>query len=145
MLLQFYRNKNLFFAYLYRKIFREFIWSSKNDCHFRWIDTSTMANAVIEFQYRFCNLLGTKIEHFWPKFWQFLEFDEKLNLHSAVWKNDKFTFTEINHLVISLVKPLLSRNFCQKYVRVIFRNFYTAVLKYMISCCFHEIFFRCMK
>ena len=68
----------------------------------------------------------------------------------TVWNNEKFTITEkkfrqINYLVISLVKPLLSRNFCQKYVRVIFRNFYTAVLKYMISCCFHEIFFRCMK
>ena len=29
------------------------------------------------------------------------------------------------YLVISLVKPLLSRNFCQKCVRVNFRNFHT--------------------
>ena len=39
-----------------------------------------------------------------------------------VWKNDKFyltekIFREINYLVISLVKPLLSRNFYQKTFR----------------------------
>ena len=32
------------------------------------------------------------------------------------------TFRQINYLVISLVKPLLSRSFCQKCVRVTFRN-----------------------
>ena len=47
-----------------------------------------------------------------------------------MWKNEKFTLTEkiirqINYLVISLVKPLLSRKFCQKCVRVNFRNFHT--------------------
>ena len=35
-----------------------------------------------------------------------------------MWKNEKFALTkkirQINHLVISLVKPLLSRNFCEK-------------------------------
>ena len=48
----------------------------------------------------------------------------------TVWKNEKFSLTEkkfrqINYLVISLVKPLLSRNFCQKSVR---ENFYTVQL-----------------
>ena len=45
-------------------------------------------------------------------------------------KNQKFTLTEeifrqINYLVISLVKMLLSRIFCQKSVRVNFRFYYT--------------------
>ena len=35
-------------------------------------------------------------------------------------------FREINYLVISLVKTLLSRNFCQKGVKDNFRNFHTA-------------------
>ena len=47
----------------------------------------------------------------------------------TVWKNEKFSLTkkkfrQINYLVISLVKPLLSRNFCQKCVRVNFWNMY---------------------
>ena len=42
--------------------------------------------------------------------------------HGVLWKNKKFSLTEkkfrqINHLVISLVKPLLSRNVCEKSVR----------------------------
>ena len=46
----------------------------------------------------------------------------------TVWKNEKFTLTEIffrqiNYLVILLVKSLFSRNFCQKSVRVNFRSF----------------------
>ena len=50
-----------------------------------------------------------------------------------MWKNEKFTLTEKNfvksttYLVISLVKPLVSRNFCQKLVRVNFRNFHTVL------------------
>ena len=48
----------------------------------------------------------------------------------TVWKNEKFTLTQkfsrqISYLVILLVKSLLSRNFCQKRVRVNFRNFHT--------------------
>ena len=48
----------------------------------------------------------------------------------TVWKNEKFSLTkkifrQINSLVISLVKLLLSQNFCQKCVRVNFRNFHT--------------------
>ena len=40
----------------------------------------------------------------------------------TVWKNEKLSLTEklfrqINYLVISLVKPLLSRNFCKKSER----------------------------
>ena len=34
-------------------------------------------------------------------------------------------FRQINRLAISLVKPLLSRNFCQKTVRINIRNFLT--------------------
>ena len=46
---------------------------------------------------------------------------------STVWKNEKYTLTEIffrqiNSLVICLVNALLSRNFSQKSVRVNFRN-----------------------
>ena len=36
---------------------------------------------------------------------------------------------QINYLVISLVKPLLSRNFCQKCVRENFRNFHNVALE----------------
>ena len=47
----------------------------------------------------------------------------------TVWKNEKFGLTEkifrqIDSFVISLVKPLLSRDFRQKSVRVNFRNFH---------------------
>ena len=61
-------------------------------------------------------------------------FDEKMFgsefFHTVVWKNEKFsltekTFRQINYLVISLVKPLLSRNFCEKSVRENFCNFHT--------------------
>ena len=49
----------------------------------------------------------------------------------------KFSLTEkkirqINFLVISLVKLLLSRNFCQKSVRENFRNFHTVRLRFVI-------------
>ena len=79
----------------------------------------------------------------------------------TVWKNAKFTLTQnfsrqINYLVILLVKSLLSRNFCQKRVRVNFRNFHTVLCKLCqtrgfsltkiswkgrYESCFHEIFF----
>jgi len=53
--------------------------------------------------------------------------------HSAVWKNAKFShrifFRENSSLVISIVKTLVSRYFCQKCVRVNFRNFHTVELK----------------
>ena len=53
--------------------------------------------------------------------------------HYTVWKNEKFEkftltdkfFRQINYVVISLVKPLVSRNFCQNYVRVNFCDFHT--------------------
>ena len=40
--------------------------------------------------------------------------------HCAVWKNEKFAVTQkkfhqINSVVFSLVKTVLSRNFCQKF------------------------------
>ena len=70
------------------------------------------------------------------------QFDEKIfqvwensqNYHTVaectVWKNEKFSLTkkifrQINSLVIYLVKLLLSRNFCQKCVRLNFRHFNT--------------------
>ena len=54
---------------------------------------------------------------------------EITEIYSQCGKNDNFSLTEkkirqINYLVISLVKPLLSRNFCQKRV---FRNFHAAL------------------
>ena len=55
---------------------------------------------------------------------------EIFSFFHTVRKLQKFTLTEkkfrqINYLVISLVKTLLSRNFCQKWVRVNFRSFRT--------------------
>ena len=52
------------------------------------------------------------------------------NLQYTVWKNAKFSlaeivFREIISLVTSLVKTLLSRNFCQKCVRVNFHHFHS--------------------
>ena len=49
---------------------------------------------------------------------------------ATLWKNEKFSLTknivrQINSLVTYLVKPLLSRNFCQKCVRENSRNFHT--------------------
>ena len=49
-----------------------------------------------------------------------------------MWKNEKFyltkkIFRQINSLVTYLVKPLLSRNFCQKCVRENVRNFLTVL------------------
>ena len=61
------------------------------------------------------------------------------NFHTVgvtLWKNEKFSFTEKNfvkstrYLVISLAKPLLSRNFCEKNVRENFRNFHCGCGKY---------------
>ena len=53
----------------------------------------------------------------------------------AVWKLQKFfltqkKFRQINYLVISLVKPLLSRNFCEKSVRENFCNFHSCAHPY---------------
>ena len=53
------------------------------------------------------------------------------NMHYTVWKIKKLSlseqiFRDINALVTSFVKTLISRNFCKKKsVKVIFRNFYT--------------------
>ena len=46
---------------------------------------------------------------------------------------------KINDLLISLVKPSLSRNFCQKRVRANFRNFHTV---YCGVCWFYRNFHR---
>ena len=80
-----------------------------------------------------------------------------------VWKSEKFSliekiFRQINYLVISQVKTLLSRNFCQKCVRLDFQcgnfgnslsNFFdktfvkaTVLLNKLIQSWFHDIFFK---
>ena len=51
---------------------------------------------------------------------------------NTLWKNEKFTlnknfFRQINSLVIYLVNALLSRKFCQKWVRVNFCYFHTVL------------------
>ena len=53
-------------------------------------------------------------------------------LSAVLWKNEKFTLTKKNFVkstiwLVKPVKPLLSRKFCQKSVRVNFRNFHTAL------------------
>ena len=65
----------------------------------------------------------------------------------TLWKNEKFTLTEIffrqiNSLVIYLVNALLSRNFCQKSVRVNLRNFHTVTLWKNEKFTLTKIFFR---
>jgi len=60
---------------------------------------------------------------------QFLHCGEAIQC--TVWKNEKFTLTEKNISPNQLFsnfhsKMLLSRNFCQKRVRVNFRNFHSA-------------------
>ena len=65
--------------------------------------------------------------------------------HYTVWKNEKFTLTEkkfreINSLVICLVKPLISRIFSHKCVRVNFPlcgNYWNSLLCRQIF--FHQI------
>ena len=57
----------------------------------------------------------------------------KWNSQPTVWKNEKFSLTEnnfrqINYLVISWVKPLLTRNFSEKSVWETFYNFHTVTL-----------------
>ena len=68
--------------------------------------------------------IRTKVKIFLKDSVEFIAFTvtRKCILHSTVCKNEKFTLTQnfprqINYLVILLVKSLLSRNFCQKFVR----------------------------
>ena len=53
-------------------------------------------------------------------------FDIGKRWENTVWKNEEFILTEnfrqINYLVISLVNPLFSRNFCQNCLRENCRN-----------------------
>ena len=55
----------------------------------------------------------------------FRENEENKSMHHSVERHQKRKFREIDSLVTSLVKPLLSRNFCQKSLRDNFRNFHT--------------------
>ena len=57
---------------------------------------------------------------------------------NTVWKNEKFSLTkkilrQINSLVTYLVKPILSRNFCQKCVRENSRNFHTVLTVWQLQ------------
>ena len=58
-------------------------------------------------------------------------------LMSTVWKNEKFSLTKkirkLNSLVTFLVRKLISRNFCEKSVRVNARNFITVLMQYSQS------------
>ena len=69
--------------------------------------------------------------NFCSKYVTFTKFlSKKKSAVCTVWKNRKFTvaskiFRQINCFVISFVKTLFSRNFCQKCVRVSFCNFHT--------------------
>ena len=68
-----------------------------------------------------------------------------VHLLRTLWKNEKFTLTEIffrqiNSLVICLVNALLSRNFCQKSVRVNFRNFHTVCTVEITDLYCHDFF-----
>ena len=68
----------------------------------------------------------------------------------TLWKNEKFTLTkiffcQINSLMIYLVNALLSRNFCQKRVKVNFRNFHTVVWKLQRFCTNFSQIFREIK
>ena len=52
--------------------------------------------------------------------------------------DEEFSFTrkifrQINSLITYLVKPLLSRNFCQNCMREEFRNFHTVEMKLLLS------------
>ena len=72
----------------------------------------------------------------------------KRSFVSKVWKNEKFSpsklFLQINSLVIYLVKPLLSRNFCQKCVRENSLNFHTVVSVLIANLCSMKIYhFSC--
>ena len=64
-----------------------------------------------------------------PCFHEFNFSSKCVRIQCSVRKNQKSTLTEkifrqINYLVISIVKPLLSRNFCEKSVRENFYNFH---------------------
>ena len=70
-----------------------------------------------------------------------LEVTKYLRIVCTLWKNEKFTLTkiffrQINSLVIYLVNALVSRNFCQKSVRVNFRNFHSVVRAQSGNCCY---------
>ena len=136
-----------------------------NFCNFHSVQCGKMKNLVspknISSNQLFSNLFSKNVA-----FTKFLS--KKCDFHIVaqytVWKNEKFTLTakiirQIISLVISLVKTLLSRNFCQKCVRVNFSVFHTLrvwkievfdknfvkatfLLKKLLKSSFHEIFFQ---
>ena len=62
-----------------------------------------------------------------------------LSLEKLTLANEQYR--QINHLVILIVKALLSRKFCQKRVRVNFRNFHTTV-HYAFRISLHSILWQ---
>ena len=61
-----------------------------------------------------------------------------LNVQCTVWKNEKFGLTEkifrqIDSLVMFFLKALLSRNFCQKCVRLDCSNFHSVEKREILS------------
>ena len=90
---------------------------------------------IFDLQITLWKLRKFTITHFWQKFRESNVFTKEpiwrkkvrenfavFHTHSDVlWKNEKLSlekkFRQINYLVISLVKPLLSRNFSEKSVR----------------------------
>ena len=53
-------------------------------------------------------------------------------------------FRQINYLAIALVKPLLSLNFCQKCVRMNFRNFHSVTLWRVTTLKLHNFLCHCV-
>ena len=60
--------------------------------------------------------------------WKIREIN-KWNFNSTILLQFRKIFRQINALVTYLLKPLLSRNFCQKCVRENDRNFHTVILR----------------
>ena len=139
----FYKNfvKSTFLAFLLIKLLKNWFHGKK----FRWERISRFSTLhSVERNY------GTLVSHFLAKskifikevtkelisrniFWvrEILCFFHSVCVaHWTAWKNAKFSLTEmfsreISSLVTLLVKTLISRNFCDKSVRVNFRIFHS--------------------
>ena len=80
--------------------------------------------------------LQKKLFNLFSRIFPWIQIEVKLQNHSVEkqeilshWKKCR----QINYLVISLVKPLLSRNFCKKSVRENFCNFHTVSVCKLIT------------
>ena len=82
----------------------------------------------------------TEFERFFIKIWAAVLISRNVFKSNVFWRleaSHRKIFRQINYLTIYLVKTLLSRNFCQKSVKVILRNFHivlhTALKRILIS------------